>query len=58
MKYSLKQDHAKIKQRLEYLRKQIQLERISYGEIAELQDMIEYIEPDDVELLQWAGVKE
>lgn len=47
-----------VKKRLEYLRGEIKAERISYGEIAELQSLAEYIEPDDVELLQWAGVAE
>lgn len=44
--------------RLEYLREQIQAESISYGEIAELQGLAEYIEPGDVQLLEWAGVPE
>lgn len=47
-----------IKKRLEYLRGEIQAERISYGEIAELQGLAEHIEPGDVELLEWAGVPE
>lgn len=47
-----------IRQRLEYLRGEIQAERISYGEIAELQSLAEHIAPDDVELLEWAGVPE
>lgn len=47
-----------IKDRLEYLRGEIEAERISYGEIAELQSLAEHIEPDDVVLLQWAGVEE
>lgn len=47
-----------IKERLEELRREIQAERISYGEIAELQSLAEHIEPGDVELLQWAGVPE
>lgn len=47
-----------IKDRLEYLRGEIEAERISYGEISELQSLAEYIEPDDVLLLQWAGVPE
>ena len=42
-----------IKQRLEYLRKQIKQENISYGEILELQSLEEHIEDGDVELLQW-----
>lgn len=47
-----------IPQRLEYLRGEIRAERISMGEIAELQDLAEHIDKDDVELLQWAGVPE
>jgi len=46
------------KKRLEELRQAIQDENISYGEIAELQSLTEYIEPGDVELLEWAGVPE
>ena len=47
-----------IKTRLEYLRKEIEAERISYGEIAELQDLSKYIPADDVQLLEAAGVPE
>lgn len=47
-----------IRARLEYLRGQIRAESISYGEIAELQGLIEHIEAGDVELLEWAGVPE
>jgi len=47
-----------IKKRLEYLRKEILAERISYGEIAELQSLKKYIDKGDILLLQWAGVKE
>jgi len=49
---------TEIKDRLEYLRKCIEAESISYGEIFELQDLAEYIEEGDVQLLQWAGVPE
>ena len=49
---------TKIKERLEYLRGEIEAERISYGEIAELQSLAKYIDPSDVQLLEWAGVKE
>lgn len=49
---------AKIKERLEYLRGEIEAERIAYGEIAELQSLANYIEKDDVLLLEWAGVSE
>jgi hypothetical protein len=43
-----------ISQRLEYLRNEIRAERISYREIAELQSLAPYIDPGDVELLEWA----
>ena len=49
---------TEIKKRLEYLRKEIKAERISYGEIAELQSLKKYIDPGDVLLLEWAGVPE
>jgi hypothetical protein len=48
----------KIEARLETLRTEIRAERISYGEIFELQGLAKYIEKGDVELLQWAGVEE
>lgn len=47
-----------INKRLEEIRTEIQNERISYGEIQELQNLAQYIDKDDVELLQWAGVEE
>lgn len=47
-----------IKQRLAYLKKQIEQENISYGEIAELQSLAQYIDPSDTLLLEWAGVPE
>jgi hypothetical protein len=47
-----------IKQRLEEIRIEIREERISIGEIIELQSLIEHIDSGDVELLQWAGVRE
>lgn len=46
------------KQRLEYLRQELRAERISYEELIELQNLKEYIEPGDVELLEAAGVPE
>jgi hypothetical protein len=45
-------------QRLEELRTEIRAERISYGELAELQSLADQIEPGDTELLEWAGVPE
>lgn len=47
-----------MKQRLEEIREEIRSERVSIGELIELRSLIEYIEKDDVELLQWAGVPE
>lgn len=44
--------------RLEYLRGEIEAERISYDEIAELQSLAAHIEDDDVLLKQWANVPE
>jgi hypothetical protein len=44
--------------RLEYLRRELRAERISYGELAELQGLIPFIAPGDVELLEAAGVPE
>ncbi len=46
------------KERLEYLRGEIEAERISYAEVAELQDLARFIEPGDNLLLEWAGVPE
>lgn len=46
------------RQRLEYLRGELRAERISYGELAELQSLAAFIDPDDVELLEAAGVPE
>jgi hypothetical protein len=47
-----------LKHRLEYLRGEIRRERISYGELIELQSLVKYIEPNDVELLEAARVME
>lgn len=47
-----------IRERLEYLRGEIRAERISYGEIVELQSLAGHIDSGDAELLQWAGVAE
>ena len=49
---------SEVQERLEYLRGEIEAERISYGEIAELQGLAEHIDPSDVVLLEWAGVPE
>ena len=47
-----------MQKRLDYLRGEIEAERISYGEIAELQSLTEHIDPSDTVLLEWAGVPE
>ena len=47
-----------INERLEELRQELRNECISYGELAELSCLSEYIEEWDVELLQAAGVPE
>lgn len=44
--------------RLGYLRSQIEAERVSYYEISELESLVEYIDPADTLLLQWANVPE
>lgn len=47
-----------IARRLEELRTELRAERISYGELAELQSLAEHIQPGDTELLEAAGVPE
>ena len=44
--------------RLEYLKGEIEAERISYEELAELQSLAEYIDSNDMLLLEWARVQE
>lgn len=51
-------DGPYIKGRLEYLRWQIEEERISTAELIELQELAPHIDKGDVLLLQWAGVPE
>lgn len=46
------------KDRLEYLRGELEAERISYGELVELKELAPYIDPSDVQLLEAAGVLE
>lgn len=47
-----------ISERLEHLRGELRAQRISYGELFELQSLAEHIAPGDVELLEAAGVPE
>jgi len=46
------------RERLEYMRGELRAERISYGDLAELQSLAQFIEPGDTELLEAAGVPE
>jgi hypothetical protein len=46
------------KARLEYLRGELRAECLSYAEVVELQTLVDFIEPGDVELLEAAGVPE
>ncbi len=46
------------RERLEYLRSQLDAECISYGELIELQGLAEHIEPGDVQLAEAAGIDE
>ena len=48
----------KIKRRLEAIRKSIQNENVSYRELAELQSLSQYIDSNDIELRQAAGIPE
>ncbi len=59
--WRIKKDDIEVvtaKERLEYLRGELKAERISFGELAELQSLIPHIEDGDVELLEAAGVPE
>jgi len=54
----LKNKLIRIEKRLEELRAEIIAERISTSEIIELQSLVKFIDSNDVQLLEWAGVKE
>lgn len=47
-----------VAQRLEAIRASIQRESVSYGELAELQDLSAHIDAGDVELLQWVTAED
>lgn len=47
-----------VAQRLEYLRAELRAERLSWGELHELETLAPHIAPDDVELLESSGVPE
>ena len=47
----IKMENVKgIKERLEYLRRELRQECISYGELIELQSLVEYIDPGDIDI--------
>jgi hypothetical protein len=48
----------KIEKRLEAIRKSIRNENVSYGELVELQDLSQYIDSNDIELREAAGIPE
>lgn len=48
----------RVSDRLEELRAAIRAENVSWGELAELQNLAPFIDSDDIELLEWAGVPE
>lgn len=50
--------HDKETERLEEIRESLNNESVSFGELVELQEMTEFIEEDDVQLLEAAGVPE
>ena len=51
-------EQDQISARLEYLRGELRAERISYGELAELQSLAPHIPSDDLELREAAGLPE
>ena len=51
-------DQKTIKKRLNYLRGEIQNQRISYMEIAELQSLKSYIQESDITLRAWVEIPE
>jgi hypothetical protein len=55
---SLFEDIDKKKERLEEIRTELDNESVSYGELVELQELTEFIEEGDVQLLEAAGVSE
>ena len=52
----MKKNNKKIEERLKYLKDEIKKERISYGEILELESLKDYIKNDDFELLEFINI--
>ena len=46
------------KRKLEDIRRSINAESVSYMELFDLALLVAYIDPSDVQLLEWAGVPE
>jgi len=57
-RFNRKATKKAIQDHLECLRSKILAEKISYSEIWELQELKSFIKPNDVLLLEWAGVPE
>jgi hypothetical protein len=51
-------EHLAAVDMLEEIRQSIDAQSVSYGELAALADLAEYIGPGDVELAEWAGIPE
>lgn len=51
-------NQREVKRRLEYLRHELRKACISWEELSELQSLVAFIDPEDVELLEAAGVPE
>lgn len=56
--YICRRCEKEMQRRLEHLRQELRAERISYGEIAELQSLVNYIDRRDTELLEACGTLE
>jgi len=50
--------NQEIKEKLAYLKNEIELEQISYSELMELENLADYIDPSDTVLCEWAGIPE
>jgi len=58
MSKTSKKKAEKTLKRIEYLRKELKAERISYGELVELESLKEFIDERDIELLEAIGILE
>jgi len=46
-------NNTECKKRISEIREEIMAQRVSYGELLELYSLREYIDPSDIELMQW-----